>query len=82
MEAFIIMKETKRQAFNDKVTSTTVKPVVVFDSMNYAKSWLHTMYLYSFREKFIHVEEYTDNSLTIRYPISVIHYYVVVVDHI
>ena len=82
MEAFIIMKETKRKAFNDKATSTTVKPVVVFDSMNYATSWLHTMYLYYFREKFINVEEYTDNSLIISLPISVIHYYVVVVDYI
>lgn len=82
MEAFIIMKETKMQAFNDKATSTTVKPVVVFDSMQYATSWLHTMHLYSSRGKFIHVEEYTDNSLTIRSPISVIHYYVVVVNYI
>lgn len=82
MEAFIIMKETKKQAFNDNATSTTVKPVVAFDSMKYAKSWLHNMYLHYFQEKFIHVEEYTDNSLTIRIPISVIHYYVVVVDYI
>lgn len=80
MEAFIIMQE--KASLNDKETSATVKPVVVFDSMNYAKSWLHTMYLYSSQEKFIHVEEYTDNCLTIRSSFSVIHYYVVVVDYI
>lgn len=78
MEAFIIMKEDKSLAIKDK----TVKPVVVFDSMQHATSWLRTMRYNYFKDKFICVIDYTDNILTIRLPMSVIRYYVVVTDYI
>lgn len=82
MKAFIIMKEDKSLAINDKVASITVKPVVVFDSMQHVTSWLHTMRYHYFKDKFIRVIDYTDNILTIRLPCSVIRYYVVVTDYI